>query len=366
MTKSNVSTGKSDHSIFEILDGPDQPVVDETHPDAHDINGGFEGGRALKLGDTYHIFPTERAGSPGCDPSYDRIKTRIGHWTSKDAINWERVSTIIQADGEYTTIDFDHPASNRRGAIWSFLPVFNEREDRWNAFYVAYTCHRDIDPGHCFGRIWRTVSTTPGMNGIGGPYEDAGIVMEPGLQSQAWEGRQGVDSFFPFQVGDKWLSLYGGAFPFYGEQRIIGTRGKWHVGLAESNALAGPWLRLGGGINPVTSIHPTFLENPIVTQLPNGTYIAMFDGGPTDLGLPNMFGYSLSREGKTWSEATYFPIETKVNKWWKTMRTPLGLIPEGDNIYTIIYTAWRAEGRFHPIGMARVRLTMGVPQTKAE
>jgi hypothetical protein len=348
------------HSIFEILDGPDQPVVDQTHPDAHDINGGFEGGRALKLGDTYHMFPTERAGSPGTENIYDRIKTRIGHWTSKDALNWERVSTIYQASGEYTDIPTDHPASDRRASLWAFMPVFNEDEDRWNGFYVAYTCNPDIEPVHSFGRIWRSVSTTPGVDGIGGPYEDVGIIMEPGLQSQAWEGRQGVDSFFPYQVGDQWLGFYGSAFPFEDEQCIIGKRGEWNAGLARADDLAGPWVRMDASLNPVRSIHPTFLENPIVGQLPDGTYVSMFDGGPAYLGLPNMFGYSLSKDGINWSEATYFPIETKVNKWWETMRTPFGLIPEGDNIYTIIYTAWRAEGRFHPIGMARVKLTMGL------
>jgi len=110
-------------------------------------------------------------------------------------------------------------------------------------------------------------------------------------------------------------------------------------------------------VNPVTSIHPWFVENPIVTRLADATYIAMFDGGPESLGLPNMFGYSLSVDGLRWSEATYFPIETRVTKWWKTMRTPLGLVPEGDSVYSIIYAAIN-ERRFHPIGLVRVRLLM--------
>ncbi|MHC4637331.1 MAG: alpha-glucuronidase family glycosyl hydrolase [Planctomycetota bacterium] len=352
---SNIQTYLAE-SIFEILGGPDKPVVDQRHPDAYDIVGGFEGGRALKLGDTYHMFPTERAGIRGRERSYDRIKTRIGHWVSKDALNWKRLAPLYQASGKYTYIKPDNPASDRRASLWAFMPVFNEKEDRWNGFYVAYTCNPEIDPVHCFGRIWRSVSKTPGIEGIGGPYEDVSIIIEPGLQSYAWEGRQGVDSFFPYQVGDKWYGFYGGAFPFEDQQRIYGTRGKWHVGLAEANEPAGPWFRMGPDMNPVTSIHPTFLENPIVTQLPDGTYIAMFDGGPLFLNLPNMFGYSLSRDGINWSNATYFPIRTKVKRWWQTMRTPLGLIPEGDNIYTIIYTAWKPGGRFHPIGMVRVKL----------
>lgn len=342
-------------SIFEIMDGPDTPVITEDHPDAHDIQGGFEGGRLLKVDGVYHIFPTERAGIPGGEPSRDRINTRIGHWTSTNAVNWTRVGTLYTSSGTYTAIDEDHPASDRRAAIWSFLPVFNDAENRWNAFYVAYTCHPRIKPNHSFGRIWRAVSRVPGAGGLGGPYEDAGIVMEPGLQTQLWEGRQGVDSFFPYQVGDTWYTLYGGAFPFAGKDRIHGTVDKWQVGLAAADTLAGPWLRLGEDINPVTSIHPWFVENPIVTQLPDGTYLAMFDGGPEYLDLPNMFGYSLSVNGIDWSEAVYFPICTKVKKWWHTMRTPLGLIPEGDDVYTIVFTAIN-DHRFHPMGMVRVRL----------
>jgi hypothetical protein len=353
-------------SIFEILGGPDNPVLDEGSPGTHDIVGGFEGGRALKIGDTYHMFPTERAGIIGRERSFDRVKTRIGHWTSKDAVNWNRVATLYQASGQYTHIKQDHPASDRRASLWAFMPVFNEQQNRWNGFYVAYTCNPEIPPVHCFGRIWRAVSNVPGIEGIGGPYEDAGIIIEPGLQSRPWEGRQGVDSFFPYKVGDKWYGFYGGAFPFEGDQRIYGTQGKWYVGLAEANSLAGPWLRLGEDINPVTSIHPTFLENPIVSQLPDETYITVFDGGPESLGLPNMFGYSLSRDGIHWSKATYFPIRTRVKRWWKTMRTPLGLIPEGDNAYTIIFTAWKPGGRFHPIGMVKVRLKPAVLAKQAE
>jgi len=242
-------------SIFEILDGPDEPVISEGHPDARDIQGGFEGGRLLKVDGEYHIFPTERAGIPGGPASRDRINTRIGHWTSPDAINWTRGTDLYRSSGNYTDIDADHPASDRRAAIWSFLPVFNEKEDRWNGFYVAYTCHPTIKPNHSFGRIWRAVSQTPGIGGVGGPYEDVGIAMEPGLQSQAWEGRQGVDSFFPYEVGGRWYAFYGGAFPFEGKDRINGTGGKWYVGRAQSDDLSGPWHRMGEDVASLRGVY---------------------------------------------------------------------------------------------------------------
>ena len=39
----------TDDCIFEILGGPDQPVVKKGDPDTADINGGFEGGRVFVI-----------------------------------------------------------------------------------------------------------------------------------------------------------------------------------------------------------------------------------------------------------------------------------------------------------------------------
>jgi hypothetical protein len=91
----------------------------------------------------------------------------------------------------------------------------------------------------------------------------------------------------------------------------------------------------------------------------------MFDGGPEAWGLhlPNMIGYSLSKDGYHWSEARYLPIETKVNKWWDIMRTPVCLVDEGNNLYTILYAAIDAEKRFHPMGMVKVKLNMSALKT---
>nr|WP_293833448.1 hypothetical protein [uncultured Arsenicibacter sp.] len=353
--------------LFEIVGGPDTPVVANGMPGTEGIQGGFEGGACIKLGNTYHMFPTERAGEQGMPAYYDRIKTRIGHWTSTDAIHWTRQSTIYQASGVYAVTDDDNPINDRRGAIWSYMPVFNEKTNRWNGFYLAYTCHKTIHPNHSFGRIWRCESVKEGMDGIGGPYRDLGIVMEPGLDSQLWEGRQGVDSFFPYKVGDKWLSLYGGAFPWakwadYPDKPKQG----WLIGLAQSNTLEGPWVRMDTTINPVRSMHPWFIENPLISRLPNGLYIAMFDGGPDDWGLhlPNMFGYSLSQDGIHWTEAHYFPIHTKVKKWWDIMRTPLCLIPEGNDEFTVVYAAIDKKQRYHPMGMVRVKLNTRIADAK--
>ncbi|KRD61084.1 hypothetical protein ASE40_05910 [Flavobacterium sp. Root935] len=353
--------------LFEIIGGENKPVIDEGMSGTEGIQGGFEGGRVVKVGDTYHMFPTERAGEKGVDYYYDRVKTRIGHWTSKDAITWKRESTIYQASGTYAVTEDDNPMNDRRAAIWSYMPVFNEKANKWYGYYLAYTVSKEIEPNHSFGRIWRCESTVEGINGIGGPYKDMGIIMEPGLDSQPWEGRQGVASFFPYQVGDKYFGFYSGAYPFNSWADYPKKSGKgWFVALAESKSLEGPWTRMNKGLEPIKTMHPQFVENPIVSQLPNGLYIAIFDGGPDGWGhhLPNMIAYSLSVDGVNWAEAHYLPIETKVDKWWDIMRTPLCLIPEGNDVYTVVYNAIDLKRRFHPTGMVKVKLNKDVMESK--
>ena len=353
--------------LFEIIGGENKPVIDEGMSGTDGIQGGFEGGRVVKVGDTYHMFPTERAGEIGVDYYYDRVKTRIGHWTSKDAITWKRESTIYQASGTYAVTEDDNPMNDRRAAIWSYMPVFNEKANKWYGYYLAYTVSKEIEPNHSFGRIWRCESTVEGINGIGGPYKDMGIIMEPGLDSQPWEGRQGVASFFPYQVGDKYFGFYSGAYPFNSWADYPKKSGKgWFVALAESKSLEGPWTRMNKGLEPIKTMHPQFVENPIVSQLPNGLYIAIFDGGPDGWGhhLPNMIAYSLSADGVNWAEAHYLPIETKVNKWWDIMRTPLCLISEGNDVYTIVYNAIDLKRRFHPTGMVKLKLNKDVMESK--
>lgn len=366
--------GFAEHKpLFTIVGGSDKPIVDSNTIGTENIRGGFEAGSAVKVNGTYHMFPTERTGEPNMPAYHDRVKTRIGHWTSRDAINWTRQTPILESSGVYAIVPEDNPMNDRRSAIWSFNVVFNEENDRWYGYYLAYTTDKEVEPNHSFGRIWRCESVVKGIEGIGGPYRDMGIIMEPGLDTQLWEGRQGVASFYPFKIDNEWHAFISGAYPFdtradyplYG-----GSKNKaWHVGLAKSKTMEGPWTRMGEDINPLVSIHPTFVENPIVSKLPNGVYIAMFDGGPDYLKLPNKIAYTLSKDGINWSSARYLAIDSYINKWWMVMRTPLCLIPEGDDVYTIIYTAWvkdegnenpHAKTRFNPIGMVKVKLDRDV------
>ena len=46
-------------------------------PDTEDIKYGFEGGRVVKIGNTYHMITSEMVGDPYC------VRMRTGYWTSR-------------------------------------------------------------------------------------------------------------------------------------------------------------------------------------------------------------------------------------------------------------------------------------------
>ncbi len=277
---------------------------------------GFEGGRVLKLNGIYHLFTSEMIG----DPHW--VKMRLAHWVSQDRLQWKRLATLAESSGDFTGKD-------PRAALWSPLPVYDPAENRWNLFYVAYQAAPDTSQqwlSNHEGRIWRAVSNTAGVEGIGGPYTDAGIILQPGPDSDPWEGLQGTDSFFPYKVGDQWYALYGSA---HTEKLPISL---WQIGLAKASDLAGPWVRCTDR-NPLT-VEKRFIENPIVTKLDDGAYVAVYD---TD--APNAIGYTFSADGIHWSSGQHLLVQEGKGVWASEVRTPLGLIPEGKDSFTLFYTA---------------------------
>ena len=125
------------------------------------------------------------------------------------------------------------------------------------------------------------------------------------------------------------------------------------MGLAQADSLAGPWQRCST-LNPIP-IDPVWVENPIVTKLPDGTFIALFDGGPRET-----FAYTTSKDGLKWSEGVDIKLEPAVKKWWTKMRTPLGLIAEEDGTFTVFYTAMAGKftdkDKFSSVAMVRLKL----------
>src|SRR5919197_4458125 len=203
------------------------PVVTTRSRGAEGNKYGFEGGRVVKVGSTYHLFTSEMIG----DPVW--VRMRLAHWISDDRLRWTRVSTLYESSGEFEGKD-------PRAALWSPLPVYDDTEQRWNLFYVAYRAAPNTATAFRMnhdGRIWRAVSTVVGEAGIGGPYRGVGIVLEPGPDSESWEGLQGTDSFFPYRVGKRWYAIYGSANT---EKMPIEH---WRVGIASASALGGRWRR---------------------------------------------------------------------------------------------------------------------------
>jgi len=296
------------------------PVITTRSPGAEGNRFGFEGGRVIKVGDTYHLFTSEMVG----DPVWVRMK--FGHWTSRDRLQWTRVATVRESSAEFAGRD-------PRAALWSPLPVWDDGDNRWSLFYVAY----HAAPGDAtrfmlnhHGRIWRAVSRVPGPDGIAGPFDDERVVMQPGPDSLPWEGLQGTDSFFPYRVGDRWYALYGSAKT---EKLPIEH---WLVGLASAPALGGPWTRLREH-SPVP-IERKFIENPIVSPAPGGGWLAVYDSQP-----PGTIGWAYSADGIGWEPGHALVVQPTPGAWAHDIRTPLGLVAEADGRYTICYTGFEQD-----------------------
>jgi len=319
--------------IFEVCGGREGPVIKKGDPGTEDNKYGFEGGRAFKYKGEYHMMTAERFGDPIV------IKMRLAHWKSPDGISWERLSTLYESSGNFTGED-------PRASLWAPMPIYDESQEHWNLFYIAYRAKPNDPTGWYLGyegKVWRAVSTVAGYDGLDGPYEDVGIILQPGPDSDEWEGLQGTDSFFPYKVGDEWYGFYGSAQT---QKEINPKYPKWAVGLAKAPKLEGPWKRCSD-LNPIR-LHQNFTENPVVTMMKNGRYIAMVDGGP------KAFGYSVSDAGILWSKATYIDLEEHLDKWWSYMRTPLGLIVEDDGTFTVFFTAI-TKSKFACLGMVKLK-----------
>jgi len=102
--------------------------------------------------------------------------------------------------------------------------------------------------------------------------------------------------------------------------------------LAKATTLAGPWVRCTED-NP-SKVEPQFIENPIVTKLSDGSYAAVYDTK-----VPNAIGYTFSSDGIHWSAGQHLEVQSGNGVWATEVRTPLGLIAEGDDTFTLFYTA---------------------------
>ena len=207
--------------------------------------------------------------------------------------------------------------------------IYSCRAFRQNLFYVGYTCN----PGQVDGAIYRLVSQTAGLAGLGGPYANATIILDTegvGGPPESWEGTgakdQGDDSFHAWQLDNgTWVGFYG----THVRELPAGQEATWKVGLVmvsdcwrvrcgpllshnplqhrqqkQSDRLAGPWTRMGW-LNPSDYIEkPEGIENPIVTRLTDKSYyVAVFDALMKNEihGQEGVVGISYSEDGVRFS-----------------------------------------------------------------
>jgi hypothetical protein len=326
--------------VFELVSVYENPVITEGDPGTEANKYGFEGGRVIKYDDGYHMFTTEMYGNPLW------TKTRLGYWESTDGISWDRIGTIFESTGDFTGED-------PRACLWSPMPTYDALKECWVLTYVAYNSKPNTAEAwyrNHNGKIWMAVSETSGFGGLAGPYKDREVILKAGPESDGWEGLMGTDSFYPFPACDGWMAFYGSS--------------PESVGMARAQELAGPWKR-------ITEINPfrRHIENPIVTRLSDGRYVAMFDG----CGQNRKIGYMVSGDGLTWSKEIFFELEEAGEPWWGLTRTPLGLVRESQDLFTVFFTAYNKDfyeipnvwqtnddsvfdGYFASVGMFRVRL----------
>ena len=329
---------------MEVISGNNGPVLTNGTVGSEGNKYGFEGGTVIRLEDGYHLFTSEMVG----DPRW--VKMKLAHWLSRDGSQWQRIGTIRESSGDFTGKD-------PRAAVWSPMPYYNVKKNLWMLHYIGYKSKPDSAGmwlSNYEGRVFRLISETNGKDGIGGPYSDDGMIMEPGKDSDPFEGLQGTDSFYPYEASGKYYAFYGSA------QTQHLPISLWQVGLAMADNPEGPWKRCSE-LNPV-DLGISFTENPIVTKLENGLYVTVMDAGYDSTGLNrSAFGYSYSKDGVHWSKEQLCYLENKTAKWWSMMRTPLCLIKEDDGTYTVFHTAYDMNN-YGSVGKLKVRIRIDTVQ----
>ena len=252
-------------------------------------------------------------------------------------------------------------------STWSPMLTFDTEKKRWSVFHVGYSRKPgSTDVYNMFGRIRRFDSKVPGLKGIAGPYK-TGDWLNIAAKGQAWEGVAKAVSFSAYKVGKEWYGFLGNnTVPIVQAPSGMGgntgdtgeTKTYFRVSLTKAKSLTGRWERVDS-LNPVL-LDPEFIENPIVTKVNDSLYMAVYDGANK-----HELSYAVSTDGIHWGKEQLMLIPN-APEWLYSMRTPLGLINEGNHIYTIYFTAFDGDNPqkvlplwhngFGNVGMMKVKL----------
>jgi len=300
------------------------PIIGKGHKGAEDVKFGFEGGTAHKVKGVYYLFTTEVVDTP------KTAQVRMAVWSSKDGIKFEKKGIIAKSNGDW--YDTTH-----RMATWSPMSVFDAERNVWSVFSVGY--RRKPDATNVFnmsGRILRFDSKVKGIDGITGPYKEGGW-LNVDKKPDWWEGPGEIVSFFPYKIGKEWWAFYGGnSVPEHIEAAGTITPNEKNVfynGLMKAEkGLTSKWVRQSK-LNPVP-LDSTFVENCIAIKVSPDLYITVYDGANEE-----EISYACSKDGIHWDKEQLLKIPDAPS-WIKNTRTPLGLISEGNGLYTIHFTAF--------------------------
>ena len=333
-TNARGETSEMDYAM-SVVSFCEKPIIDETHPDSFDNEGGYENGHVIKIGGTYHMVITELFKIDTSLDPWGSIPARIGYWTSEDADNWTRVCTIAQGSG----IPGD-PKNN----TWSPSWFWNEAENRWNVLIrgsVQYRYRSDVE----------------GPGGMAGPYTEVSVIGPPfaGI-GREWDGFSSFGNIYTAKDG-KYYSFYGAG--------VDSTDKRWLNALVSADNIDGPWKRVATENN-----QPTFVwsENPYVNMYENPKgdpiYFAVYDL----LLNHHSMGWGFSADGINW-EPRALDLTGFVEQWVEDppiycnwIRTPCGIIREEDGTYTIIITAVKKRGsqyksgQYFSVGRLNVRI----------
>lgn len=292
---------------------------------------GIEGGHMIRAGNTLYTVITEFKAPPLWVPS------RIALWRATMPAadgkawpgNWTRITTLFTSEGTYNGTD----CRSLRASLGSSAALLLNRDtSHWELFYVGFKSCNDTHFVNRDARIFRAVSSTTGSSGVEGPYHDAGVVINA-TGKQPWEGVAGVNTMQPYWLGEGrgYAAFYGsGGFRPKGPGRP--TVNFHSVGLAHASAAAGPWHRLPGDINPVNlSARESQIEQPMVTRLADGSFVAFFDALSHQKGD---IGYRWSPDGLRWDPGCSQMLNVLATSagpsptWAKdnTTRTPQGAV----------------------------------------
>ena len=330
---------------------------------------GAEGGHIVSVDDTaLYVAIAEFTAPPLFVPGvlslwradFNRSAAAGRSWPS----GWRRVRNLFNSTAR---ID----CTSKRASLGSSVSLaFNETAGRWELFYVGFISCNDTHFVNRKGRIFRAVSRVPGRGvaGIEGPYDDIGVVLEPGPDSQPWEGLQAVDSMQPYKTSSGWAAFYGGANTqdkpsTKGDNKTIQQR----VGLTFAPSLSGPWTRSPD--NPINLTHwPGAIEQPMVTQLRDGSYAAVFDALAHQ--GSGVVGYSWSPDGVQWdgrcAQLVSLWPEGRAPGWMSggngATRTPQGIVELGGANREVLlsFSGYDAvlpdgAGRHESLGIARLQ-----------